>query len=132
MSRKLARETSFKLVFEYIFSNQKNPLTLEDFLVDAKLNEDDANYVKQNYEGITANYDQIIKIIEDNLKGYTLNRVYKVDLAILCLAVYEIKFAKTLDPKIVINEAVELSKKFSTDKSFSFVNGVLAAINKGE
>ena len=68
-------------------------------------------------------------IIKDNTEGYELDRIYKVDLAILVLAVYEIKYQDT--PKnVVVNEAVELSKKYSTDKSYSFVNGVLAKVLK--
>ncbi|MDD4211431.1 MAG: transcription antitermination factor NusB [Clostridia bacterium] len=132
MSRTFARETTFKLVFEYAFLKQINPLTLEDFLLLEKITEDDKVYIKQTYSKIASNYDEILALIEKNLKNYTLGRIYKTDLAILILATYEIKFAKDTVPSIVINEAVELSKKYSTDKSFSFVNGVLASIVKEE
>jgi len=132
MSRTLARETTFKLVFEYAFLKQINPLTLEDFLLLEKITEDDKVYIKQTYKCIAENYDSILSLIEKNLKNYTLGRIYKTDLAILILATYEIKFAKQTAPSVVINEAVELSKKYSTDKSFSFVNGVLASIIKEE
>jgi transcription antitermination protein NusB len=132
MSRTIARETTFKLVFEYAFLKQINPLTLEDFLLLEKITEDDKSYIKATYEGVAKNYDDILAIIEANLKNYTLSRIYKTDLAILILAVYEIKFAKNTAPSIIINEAVELSKKYSTDKSFSFVNGILASVIKEE
>ena len=69
-------------------------------------------------------------IIKDNIEGYELDRIYKVDLAILVLAIYELKFENSTPDKVVLNEAIELSKKYSTDKSFSFINGVLAKILK--
>ena len=62
-----------------------------------------------------------------------MNRIFKVDLAILKVAVFEMLFSNEKTPsKVIINEAVELAKKYSTDKSYKFVNGVLASINKGE
>lgn len=131
MSRKVARETTFQLIFEYVFMKQKNPLTLEDFLLLEKIEDDDKTYIQSTYEGIVKEYERIVKMIEDNLKNYTLNRIYKVDLAILVLAVYELKFNKDTAPSVVINEAVELAKKYSTDKSFSFINGLLASIVNG-
>lgn len=132
MSRKMARETTFKLVFEYAFLKKVNPLTLEDFLLLEKITEPDKDYIQKAYHNIAEHYDEIMAMIESNLKNYTVARIYKTDLAILILATYEIKFLKETAPSIVINEAVELSKKYSTDKSFSFVNGVLASILKQE
>ena len=73
----------------------------------------------------------ICKDILEFVKGYDIDRIYKVDLAILVLAVFEIEFEKSTPQNVVINEAVELAKKYSTDKSYSFINGVLAkVINK--
>ena len=67
------------------------------------------------------------------MKDYTISRIYKVDLVILKLAVFELLFSTEKTPtKVVINEAVEMAKKYSTDNSFRFVNGVLASISKGE
>ena len=74
-------------------------------------------------------YDELISIVKENTIGYELERIYKVDLAILVLAVFEIKYSET-PRNIVINEAVELAKKYSTDKSYSFINGVLAKVIK--
>ena len=64
------------------------------------------------------------------MKGYTIDRLYKVDLAIIILAVIEVKYVKETPKEVVINEAVELAKKFSTEKSPKFINGVLADILK--
>ncbi len=131
MSRIKAREACFKLIFEFEFLKQKNEITLEEFLSSKEISEDDTDYIKSMYQGIIDNEDYLNKTISSHLKGYTLERVFKIDLAILKLAIYEIEFLKE-SPSVVINEAVELSKKYSTDNNYKFVNGVLAQIVKGE
>lgn len=130
MSRKIAREDCFKLVFEYQFLNLKNELTLEEFFNDADLEDVDKEYITNVYNGVIEHNSEILDIIQKHLTGYVINRVYKVDLAILTLAVYELVYDKQLPNAVVINEAVELAKKYSTDKSYSFINGVLASIVK--
>ena len=77
-----------------------------------------------------AHFDELKDIVSKNIKGYTLDRLFKVDLAILIMVAYELKFYKENPVKIVANEAVELAKKFSTEKSYSFINGVIASIAK--
>ena len=128
MSRKQSRETIFQLIFEYTFLKKENTLSLEDFLLKDKIEEEDKPYITTVYNEVISHYEELISTVENNLKNYTLNRIYKVDLAILVLAVYELKYSKETPSSVVINEAVELSKKYSTEKSFSFINGVLASI----
>ena len=130
MSRKVAREDCFKLIFEYQFLKLKNELTLEEFFSDNDLLDEDKEYVERVYQGIIDHNEEILKVIESHLNGYVISRVYKVDLAILTLAVYELMYDKQLPSAVVINEAVEIAKKYSTDKSYSFINGVLASIVK--
>ena len=127
MSRKKSREYVFRLVFEKFFHEPDVELefTDEDFVFD----DEDKSFANQLIGGINENYDQLIDIVKTNTVGYELDRIYKVDLAILVLAIYELKYTET-PSGIVINEAVELAKKYSTDKSFSFVNGVLAKVIK--
>lgn len=127
MSRKKSREYAFRLVFEKFFHEPEEELefTDEEFVLD----DTDKLFVNELIGGVNANYDSILDIIKNNVVGYELDRIYKIDLAILVLAVYELKFASNeVQPSIVINEAVELSKKYSTDKSYSFINGVLAKV----
>ena len=130
MSRKVAREDCFKLVFEYQFLKLKNELTLEEFFNDNDLASEDKEYIERVYQGIIDKNEEILKVIENHLNDYVISRVYKVDLAILTLAVYELMYDKQLPSAVVINEAVEIAKKYSTDKSYSFINGVLASIVK--
>ena len=129
MSRIKARENSFKLIFEYEFLKQKNEITLDEFINEKDIDEQDKNYIITHYQGIIENDTKLNEIISSHLKDYTLERIFKIDLAILKLAIYEIKFLDE-KPAIVINEAVELSKKYSTDNSYKFINGVLANIVK--
>lgn len=128
MSRKKSREFAFRLVFEKFFHEPDIDISEsdEDFVLD----DEDKNFVNELFDGINNHYDEIINIIKDNIEGYELDKVFKVDLAILVLAIYELKFSDSTPQKVVLNEAIELSKKYSTDKSFSFVNGVLAKIVK--
>ncbi len=131
MSRIKARETCFKLIFEYEFLKQKNQVTLDEFLLSKDIEGDDAEYIVKIYEGIMQKDDELNEKIKSHLKNYTLERIFKIDLAILKLAIYEIDYLNE-KPSIVINEAVELSKKYSTDNSYKFINGLLATIVKGE
>ena len=92
----------------------------------AHLNEEDLNYIKEKFNKIIENIDSIDAEINDKSKGWKTSRMGKVDLSIIRLAVYEIKNEDDIPVKVSINEAVELAKKFGTDDSASFVNGVLA------
>ena len=131
MSRIKARETCFKLIFEYDFLKQKNENTLDEFLTSKDIEESDRDYVVEIYDGVLSKEQELDEKISKYLKGYTLERIFKVDLAILKLAIYEIDYLGE-KPSIVINEAVELAKRYSTDNSYKFINGVLASIVKGE
>ena len=84
--------------------------------------------VKEFYEGIVEHFNELKSVVEKNIKGYTLDRLFKVDLAILIMATYELMYYKQNSVKIVANEAVELAKKYSTEKSYSFINAVVASI----
>jgi N utilization substance protein B len=74
-----------------------------------------------------SHYEEITDIISKATEGYVIKRIYKVDLAILVDAIYEIKYLNEPVP-VIINEAVELAKKYSNEKSPSFINGVLSKI----
>ena len=96
------------------------------------LDQNAIEYIKDAVFGIEENKEEIIKKIEKNLKeDWKIERISKIDLVILKLAIYEIKY-KELPYKVVINEAVELAKKYGEDNSKNFVNGILASIVKEE
>ena len=116
-------------MFEYTFYGVANDGTLELLLADADLTDDDKEFIANTYAGVLANEESLKKTIEANLDSYTLDRIYRPDLAVLLLATYELG-EKTAPVPVIINEAVELSKKYGTDKSGAFVNGVLAKVAK--
>lgn len=94
------------------------------------IGEADLKLINDKVEAIRAHLTDIDALINENVTGWKTSRMAKVDLTILRLAVYEIKYDDTIPTKVSINEAVELAKKYGTEKSGSFVNGVLSRIIK--
>ncbi len=122
-----------ELAFCYIYSQEiqrQNSRSQVKLFLDCQEVEDTRarEYVKEIARGIKENNEEITGIIEKNLKkGWTIDRISTVDLAILKLAIYEIKYKK--EPfKVIINEAVNIAKKYGEETSSAFVNGVLASV----
>lgn len=134
MSRKVARELSFKVVFSFNFQ-------AEDEQIEALINDlekettditkEDKVYIKEIVKGIMTHKEQLDETIKKYLKEWTMDRISKTDLAILRLAIYEILYREDIPYKVSVNEAVELAKMFSDDVSPSFINGVLAGVISG-
>lgn len=129
MSRIVARESLVKLVFEYLFLNKIDEVGLNNELGEAKLIDADKEYIVSSLNQIVENSAEIEKQIKSNLKDFSFSQIFKMDLAILYVSVYEIKFLNT-PYKVVINEALNIAKKYSTEKSAAFINGVLSSIIK--
>lgn len=129
MGRIETRDALFKLVFEYSLLKEKNEDFLNEFIEDKKI---DNSYLSNCYNGIINNYDELVSEIGKFTKGYTIERVYKVDLALLVVALYEIKYVPEIPVAVSINEALNLAKIYSTEKSVSFINGVLKNFAKVE
>lgn len=125
--RRIAREDVFKLVFEFTFYDVPNEGTKELLLLDDSLDDDDKEYIEKMYAGVLESVENLKAIISAHLSGYRLERVYRPDYAVLLVATYEL-LNKTAPTAVIINEAVSLGKKFGTEKSGSFINGVLAKI----
>ncbi len=123
MRRTNAREIAFKTIYSKFFNNEES-----DELENA--DEEGLEFTSKILKTFASNYSEINDIISSNLKGYTIERLFKIDLAIITLAVIELKFIKENPKEVIINEAVELAKKYSTEKSPRFINGVLADIVK--
>ena len=134
MNRSTMREQAFKLIYSLEMQKQENLENQLDLYIEANNieNNDAIEYIKEAILGIEENKEKILTYIEKNLKSdWKIDRISKIDLAILKLAIYEIKYKK-LPYKVVINEAVELAKKYGEDNSKKFVNGILASIVKEE
>ena len=126
--RRASREIVLQYVFEYIVQKEKREEIKDDELF-LELSDADKKYVLDTYNGCVKEYDNIIEVIKPHTKKFSLQRLFKMDLAIIVLATYEIMLGK-VPAQVVINEAVTLSKKFSDPASTSFVNGILATIYK--
>lgn len=90
--------------------------------------EKDYTYIVNKFKGIVENLEQIDTAIGEVSKGWKVSRMAKVDLALLRLAVYEMKYEEGIPVKVAINEAVELAKQYGSDDSPAFINGVLAKL----
>ena len=94
--------------------------------------EEDKQYIQNKYEAVVSRVPEIDGILNENAKGWKTSRMNKVDLTILRLAVYELKWDDEIPVGVAINEAVELAKRFGGDESPSFVNGVLGKVAEQE
>lgn len=128
MTRKIARENTFLLLFEGVCKKDETPEEIFTKAVEVRELETDG-YVKCVFFGTYTNLQIIDETIEKSLKGWKKERVSPVSLAILRLACYEMLFMEDIPNKVSINEAVELCKKYDDEKAYSFVNGVLHKIS---
>lgn len=135
MSRKVAREVAFKIIFELAFQHDEEATKLFKKMLEAseekyEITEEDNVYVNEIITGIQENEASIDEKIKSHLKDWSFERISKVDIAILRLAIYEIVYRQDIPCKVSVNEAVELAKIFSEDSSPAFINGILAEILK--
>lgn len=132
MNRSEMREQAFKIMYSLeIQKNENLEEQLELYIESNEIKDESAvEYIKDAVLGIEENKKEILGNIEKNLKkDWKIERISKIDLVILKLAIYEIQY-KEIPYKVVINEAVELAKKYGEDNSKNFVNGILASIVK--
>ncbi|MBE6903776.1 MAG: transcription antitermination factor NusB [Ruminococcaceae bacterium] len=128
MTRHEERESVFCLCFEYSL----NITPTQELIELAQLCRElvVTEYVEKTFLGIIEHRKEIDEKINENIKGWKLERLSKVSLAVLRLAVYEILFAEGVPESVAINEAVELAKAYDTDEAPSFINGVLGSISR--
>ncbi len=132
MVRSELREHIFKMLFQIEFNDAEDmPERLRNYfelLEDAA--DKDREYIQKKYEAVTACVLEIDSLLNENAKGWKTSRMNKVDLTILRLAVYEMKWDEDIPDGVAINEAVELAKRFGGENSGSFVNGILGKLAK--
>ena len=125
--RSYAREVAFCKIYTYLMSGVNDG----DFsqFDSAKLDEEDVKFATDLVSGVVSDKEQLDKIVSEFSRSFKLSRIYRPDLAALELALYEMQHLDTPHP-VVINEAVSIVKKYSTEKSVSYVNGILAAYER--
>lgn len=130
MSRTELREHIFRMLFRVEFNNAEEMKEQEQFYFD-ELEEatgKDQEYILNKYRAIDEKKEEIDNLLNEVTEGWKTTRMNRVDLTILRLATYEIKWDEDVPTGVAINEAVELAKKYSSDDGPSFINGVLAKV----
>jgi len=132
MNRRKSREIAMKLLFEATIKKEGYAEVIEDFKehTDVDLSDVDMEYINRILKGINENLEAVDKHIEKYLINWKLYRLSKIDLSILRIATYEILFEEDIPDKVSVNEGIELAKKFSEEKSATFINGVLGSMIK--
>ena len=138
MSRTLAREDAFKIVFEmeitgisadealgYLYDTVEES---NEMWAQKSISEQGKSYLENIIRGVEEKKDLLVEKIAPLLKKWTLNRLSKVNLSVLLLAFYEIEYMEDIPHKVTANEAVTIAKKYGGDESGSFVNGVIGTL----
>lgn len=127
MKRKRSREIAMELLFSMEISKNSYEQTIESFIenYEMDLKTIDLEYIKEVMKSVVDHKEEIDEIIKNSLINWTIDRVSKVNLTIVRLAIAEMLYINDVPEVVAINEAIELTKKYSDDKSVSFVNGAL-------
>lgn len=131
MQRSAMRELAFKLVYEIEIQKENKEEQFEIFLENNEITDKNViEYLRDIKDGINTNSEEINRLITTNLKdNWSLNRISKINLSLIKLAIYEMVYKK-LPYKVAINEVVELAKKYADESAPVFINGILASVVK--
>lgn len=127
MNRKRSREIAMELLFSMTLSKNSLEETIETFIEDYEMDIKtiDLEYIKEVLQSIQSNIEVIDEKIKSSLSNWKIERISKVNLTILRIAIGEMLYIEDVPEKVAINEAIEITKRYSDNKSVSFVNGVL-------
>lgn len=125
MGRKQAREGTMQALYQMSLNKDFSDDALKIYLDNFSFEDSETQYIVSAIEKITENLETIDSFINENLQGWELERLARVDLSILRISIYEILYRDDIPMQVSINEAIEISKKYSTEDSFKFINGVL-------
>lgn len=130
MGRKIARESTMKLLYQMDINDDFSEKEISIFLENNELKSDEVEYINEVVKGINENIEEIDSYIEKYSEGWKIKRLARIDLAVLRIAIYEIMHKEDMPPQVSINEAVDVSKKYSTDESSKYINGLLGTFLK--
>ena len=128
MSRRIARDYAYRMIFSYLFKREIDWDGVEEIVGAENLNAKDADYLRRVLTQTQDHFDELSMLIASHARNFRLERIFKPDLAALYLACAEMCYLSDIPKSVSISEAIELVKQYSTDQSFSFVNGVLAGV----
>ena len=132
MSRSSAREIAMRLLYEKDISCTYSKEALNEMKSEFGIDDGNARYIDNIIYGVEDNKNEIDTYIKKYVEGWRFDRISKIDLAILRLAIYELIWMDDIPYKVSINEAVELAKQYGSNKSSSFINGILGSIVRSE
>lgn len=139
VKRRDAREAVLCMLFDYSFQSEEKPEELLELYIEHYYSEAEKNisleiredeYFSKVYFGVISNLEEIDNIIEKCAEKWSKKRISRISASVLRIAIYEILYCNDIPLEVSINEAVELSKKYDTDDSYTFVHGVLGAAEK--
>lgn len=125
MGRKIARESTMKIFYQMDLLEDYTEEIIKKFTDEEKLNEEEQLYLSDIIKGFILNRDEIDTIISKYSQGWKIERISKVDLAVMRIALTEIIYRKDIPLQVSINEALEICKKYSSEESSKFINGIL-------
>ncbi|NLW02434.1 MAG: transcription antitermination factor NusB [Clostridiaceae bacterium] len=129
MGRRLAREHAMKLLYQAQIRKDDLDDQVQTYMEEEMIPESpEREYIEDVVRGAVEKQDEIDSIISRHAKGWSISRMPKVDLAIMRLCIYELRYRRDIPVNVSINEAVELAKKYSGEQSKTFVNGVLGKV----
>jgi len=129
LGRRETRENAMKLLYQISIQKEDREEQLERFIDEQRIVEEaDKEYMLGVVKGVMEKQEELDELISRHAKGWTIQRMPKVDLAIMRLSCYEMKYRTDIPANVSINEAVEIAKKYSNDQSKTFVNGVLGKV----
>lgn len=125
MGRKYARESAMKLLYQMEVNSDFTERAVEIFLDSVQFNEGERVYIEDAINTIIPNMQAIDEHIQENIESWDIQRLARVDLSILRIAIYELLYREDIPVQVSINEAIEIAKEFSTEESSKFINGIL-------
>lgn len=130
MARKTARQVAMQLIYQYELGGEGVSSTIEESMDKPDLNADDMAYIQAMLDGTGEKQQELDELIGRYAVGWSLERIAKVDLSILRLALYEMLYCESIPQGVSINEAIELAHTFSTPEAASFINGILGSVSR--
>ena len=128
--RRKARESTLQILFQLEFDDSELEKSFESFWRERKASKEIKEYSRWLVEGIESHRERIDRLIQSVSENWRITRMAIVDRNVLRIAVFELLYEENIAPAIVINEAIEITKKYSSEEAATFVNGILDAARK--
>lgn len=127
MSRRVARRGMMKLLYQMDINSDYSDESVDFYFENNSFEDDEIEFIRENISKMIEKSDEIDNMIKSNLEGWSLDRISNIDRQILRIAVYELYFTSTAS-NIVINEAVEIAREYSSNEAPKFINGILGTV----